>query len=368
MNDVYKFGEFSIPLWIHTLFWLLYVIPFLFVLKKLVLNKEKEFLRTRTKFFFALYFVLFVIFYCIGTDYFSYRDWMYGRDFASWGKEMVYMVLILFCRLLPTNYPYEFFRLIVWGGAILIVYLSAWQYRKHFDPGLAIVFLFVLYCSAFSYARASLAMSVYFAGLSLFLNVQKRILIIFAIILAASSYFFHHEMIVGIVLLPCLFIPFERKGVLFLSIFGILIAFIALSFSDFNVEYLNSLFDNDDISSQIEHFNKKEQRPFRLSTLVGYLTHFYPFYLITTLLWKKKIPYSVTKMYRIVYGILVVSIAFMVVSGPRSVFTYRVLYISMIPLTLLVDYCYCIGYFKRGQLLVMMALALLSNSVLFINA
>lgn len=368
MNYVYKFDEFSVPLWIHTLFWLLYIIPFLFFFKKLVLNRAEKFPSIRTQVCFTLYFIIYVVFYCIGNDYFSYRDWIYVRDFAFWGKEMVYVVLVLFCRLLPTNYPYEFFRLIVWGSAILIVYLSAWQYRKHFNPGLVIVFLFILYSSTFSYARASLAMSVYFAGLSLFFNAQRRIVKIFAIILAASSYFFHHEMIVGIGLLPCLFIPFEKKRVLFLSLFGILIALIALSFFGFKVDYLNSVFDNDDISSQIENFSDKEQRTFRLSTLVGYLTHFYPFYLITKILWKKKAPYSVTKMYRIIYGILVVSIAFMVVSGPRSVFTYRVLFISMIPLTLLIDYCYCIGYLKQKQLLVMMALALLSNSVKFINA
>lgn len=367
MNYIYMFDEFSIPLWIHTLFWLLYIIPFLFFFKKLVLNKEKEFLRTRTKVFFTLYFIVYAIFYCIDTDYFSYRDWMYDRDLTFWNKEMVYMVLIQFCKSLPTNYPYEFFRLIVWGGAILIVCLSAWQYRRHFNPGLAIVFLFILYSSTFSYARASLAMSVYFAGLSLFLNVQSKAIKTLAVILICSSYFLHHEMIVGICLLPCLFIPFERKSVFLLSVLVILIVIVNFPFF-LNVNYLSSIFDNDDISSQIEHFNNKEQRVFRLSTLVCYLTHFYPFYLITTLLWKKKFPYSVTKMYRVIYGILAVSITFMVVSGPRSVFTYRVLFISMIPLTLLVDYCYCIGYFKKKHLLIMMALALLSNSVRFINA
>lgn len=368
MNYIYQFDEFSIPLWIHTLFWILYFIPFLLYFYKLVLNRKKEIHRTHTTVLFTLYFIVFVVFYCIGTDYFSYRNWVFNSDFTLWSKEMVYPLLIQFCKSLPTDYPYELFRLIVWGGAILIVSLSAWQYRQHFDHGLAIVFLFVFYCSSFCYARASLAMSVYFAGLSLFLNAQNKTIRTLAVILACTSYFFHHEMIVGICLLPFLFIPFEKKRVLFLSIFVILIALIVLSFSSFNMGYLNSVFDNDDISSQIEHFNDKEQRTFRMSTLVSYLTYFYPFYLITKLLFKKKAPYSVTRMYRIVYGIIMVSIAFMIVSGARSVFTYRVVFISMIPLTLLINYCYCIGYFNRKQLLIMMVLALLSNSVLYINA
>jgi len=61
-------------------------------------------------------------------------------------------------------------------------------------------------------------------------------------------------------------------------------------------------------------------------------------------------------------------VVFMIVYGLRSVYTYRVLYMAMIPLTLLIDYGYCHGYFKKKHLLLMLLIAVLANSIRFINA
>ena len=372
MKYFYSFDELSIPFWIKALYWGLYLGVFVYAVWKTLLSstkhgRQKEFAGLFTA-LFIVFFSLYAVFYCINPDYFRYRDWMNVDSIDLWEKEDFYIYTVLFCMSLPFDYPFEVFRMIVWGGAVCIVYLTYRIHRELLLPGLALLLLFVFYAGTFCYGRASLAMAVYFLGIALYFNCKGFLWKIPCIMIAISSYFFHHEMIIGIALLPCLFIPFERKRYAFLSIFLLLIAIISLSFISSNLQFLDQMFDNDELTDKIEEFNEKGQGAFRLSTLVKYLNFFYPFYLITTCFWKRNIPHMVAVMYRITYGILMVSVAFMVVTGTRSVFSYRVMYISMIPMTLMIAFGYSHRYFTRKQFLILMILALLSNSIRFINA
>lgn len=369
MNYVYNFGEESIPLWVKTLYWVLYIIPFLFLWVNVIYNKKKEFPKKITTVFFIFYFTMFAVFYCINSDYFAYRDWIYGRDFTFWAKEQIYVVLVYFCRLLPTDYPYEFFRLIVWGIAILFVYLSARLNGGKTNPGLAVFFLFVLFCGAFNYARASLAMSVYFAGLCSLLYVRGKLKKALAISLTISSFFFHHEMIVGIGLLPCLFIPFENKKskMLLLVIFVIGVAVVSYLVS--NPAIFDSFMEGDDMSTKIEGFNDREQGAFRISTFINYFKYYFLLMLFATYFRKnEQIHKYITGLYRITCGIIMIATVFFIVAGSRSSYTYRVLYMSMIPLSIMLSYFYFYGYVKRPHLILILILAFLSNSVRFINS
>ena len=368
MKLVYIFDGESIPMWVQLLFWLFYMVVFAYAFKKTLLSSYQSKRSKDVTWLFIVCFTLYAIFYCINDDYFQYRNWLDGVDYSFWTKEQFYVYVILFCRRLSFDYPYEVFRLIVWGGAVCIAYFTFRMYRGLLLPGLALLLLFVFYSGTFCYGRASLAMAVYFLGIALYLNYKGVLLRSIGVVLAISSYYLHHEMIVGVALLPCLFIPLERKEQTLLSVLGLIIAIIALSYLSSNVEYLDSIFDNDDLSTRIENYDEKGQGAFRLSTLMKYLNFFYPFYLITKYFWKKKVSHSFIGIYRIMYGILMVSVAFMVVFGARSVFGYRIMYIAMIPLTLLIGYGYCNGYFTKRQFLLMMILALLSNSIRFINA
>ena len=368
MKQVYPFDGSAIPVWVQLLFWLIYMVVFVYAFRKTVLpwHWKKRF--KDVSWLFVIFFALFAVFYCVNDDYFQYRDWIYGRDFDFWGKEKFYVYTILVCRFLPFDYPYEVFRFIVWGGSILIAFCTFRMYRELLLPGMTLMFLFVCYSNTFCYARASLGMAVYFFGVALILIPEKTVLKLLGIVIALSSAAFHHEMLIGIALLPALLFPFEKKSTLLLSVLLLIAAIIAISFVSTNLKMFDALFGDDDLSSKIEEFSEGEQGAFRLSTLVKYLNYFYPLYLITICFWKKKVPPSIAGMYRIAFAIILVSVAFMFVFGLRSVFSYRVLYISMIPLALLVGYCYCNGYFKDRQFILMMMLALLSNSIRFINA
>lgn len=365
MQYFYNFDEYSIPYRVKVLFWGFYMVVFVYAVWKTLLSTPKR--KKDITCLFGVFFALYAMFYCINPDYFRYRDWIYEREFDFWEKEQFYVYTIFFCRLLPFDYPYEVFRFIVWGGAVFIAYHSFRMYRDVLLPGLVLLLLFVFFCGYFSYGRASLAMAVYFFGITLYL-CYKFPWRIMGIVMAILSYFLHHEMIVAIALLPCLFIPFEKKKMVHLSIIGLIVLIIALSYLTSYMEYLDSIIGNEDISTKIEDFSEQEQGAFRLSTLIKYLNFFYPFYLITKFFWERNVHHSVTGMYRITYGILMVSVAFMIVAGARSVFCYRIMYIAMIPLALLIGYGYCERYFKMKHFLIMMLIALLSNSVRFINA
>jgi len=368
MQYIYGFDENTIPFWIKALYWGLYMLAFVYAIRKTssLVTKDEE--PRDVTIWFGVFFALYAVFYCINDDYFSYRQWIDGRDFSWWTKEYFYVYVILFCRSLPFDYPFEVFRLIVWGGAIFIAYQTYRLYEELLLPGLTLLLLFVFHAGVFCYARASLAIAVYSLGIALYLFHNGMIWKLLGIAVAFSSYFFHHELLIGIAVLPCLFIPLERRDFSCLSIFLLLFAIVAISFFSSNLDYLDALFDNDDITSKIEDYNEKEQGVFRLSTFIRYLKFFVPFCLLTISFWKKGAPYPVIGMYRITYGIMMASVAFMVIFGLRSVYVYRTMYITTIPTSLLIGYGYCQGYFTKKQFLIMIALALLSSSTSIINA
>lgn len=368
MKYFYSFDEFSIPYWIRVLYWGLYMTVFVYAVWKTLLSTPKFKQQKEVTGLFAVFFALYAVFYCINPDYFRYREWLNVTGIDFWVKEKFYIYTVLFCRSLPFDYPFEVFRLIVWGGAVFIAYYSFRMYRGLLLPGFTLLLLFVFNAGTFCYARASLAMAIYFFGIAFFLLHNGKIFKLLGIGIALSSFYFHRELLIGIVILPCLYIPFERKSISFISILLLLFAIIAIYFVSSNLQFLDEMFDNDDISSKIEEFSDKGQGAIRISTIIGYLKYFYPFYLLMKIFWRKRVPNSVIGIYRITYGILMASVAFMVVFGLRSIYAYRVMYITMIPLAFLTAYGYYQRYFTKKQFLIMMILAVISSSVRFINA
>lgn len=368
MLHFYSFDEYTIPFWIKALYWGLYMLVFVYAIRKTLFLATKDEKQQDVTIWFAVFFALYAVFYCINSDYFNYREWIYKTDIDNFNKEKFYYYLILFCWSLPYYDLYEIFRLIVWGGAVFIAYYTFRLYRELLLPGLTLLLLFVFHAEIFCYARASLAMAVYFFGIAFYLLHNGIKLKLAGIGIAFLSYYFHREMLIGVVILPCLFIPFERKEFSFSSIFMLLIVIIAISFVSSNNALLDQIFDNDEISSKMESIREKGEGVFRLSTFIRYLKFFVPFYFLLKILGKRKVARPVIGMYRIVFGILMASVAFMIVFGLRSVYTYRVLYMSMIPLTLLISYSYSRNYFTRTQFFILMLIVLVSSSTGIINA
>ena len=128
-------------------------------------------------------------------DYFHYEQVVRNvLPFSErFGLEDFYGYLINF-----THHNYLLFRIVVWGGALLLVVFIA----KLYDASIygVIYFLFALYMSTFDYSRASLGMAVYFMGLSVFTNKTNVILKLLGLVVIVSSYFFHRSIAILIVL------------------------------------------------------------------------------------------------------------------------------------------------------------------------
>lgn len=369
MKDFYSFDELSIPLWIKALFWGLYMVVFVYAVWKTLVFPQKNKRRVEVSSLIVLYFATYAVFYCVNPDYFRYRDWLNFPFLMDFHKEQVYAILIMFCRSLPFDYPFEVFRLIVWGGGLLLVLYTSRMYRSILMPGLTVLFLFAFFSGTFCYARASLAMAVFFIGVSIHLWKKSPWAKILGGGLAICSYFFHHEMIIGIAALPALLLPFEKKKSLYFSFILLAIIIAGLTYINSNLALMESIFGADELAEKMEELNDQEQGAFRMSTFVKYANFFYPFFLITTILYRnKKLSKPIAGIYRITFSLIIVTMAFFIVSGSRSTYTYRVMYITIIPLSILITYCYNQGLFKKYQLAIMLILALLANSVRLINA
>lgn len=369
MKDFYSFDEYNIPLSIKALFWGLYMVVFVYAAWKTLVASPRSKRNVEVSRLFILYFAAYAVFYCINPDYFRYREWMNFPYLMDFHKEQVYAFIIMSCRLLPFDYPFEVFRLIVWGGGLLIVLLTAKMYRNFLKPELVILLLFVLFSGTFCYARASLAMAVFFLGIGIHSWGKNLWNKAFGIVLAISSYFFHHEMIIGVAVLPCLLLPFEKKKTRYYSLILLAVIIGVITFINSNLALMEDIFGNEEIVDKMEEFNNQEQGVFRMSTSVKYFAIFYPFLLITKIFYRyKKLSKPIAGIFRITFALIMATAAFFVVSGSRSIYTYRVMYITIIPLSILITYCYNQGLFKKYQFVIILILALLSNSVRLINA
>lgn len=373
IKQIYNFDELTMPLWIKVLFLGFYLVIFVYAVKKTILVVPRDKRKVNASGLIVLYFTIYAMFYCVNPDYFSYREWMNVNikeiGIEYWTNENIYAYLITFCQSLDISYPYELFRLIVWGGGLLLVFLTAKMYRDILMPGLVVMFLFVLYSGTFSYGRVSLAMAVYFMGVSILMWGKSGFVKLLGITMALGSYFFHHQMIIGVGLLPGIILPFEKKKtiVFALALLGMMMGVIY--YINSNVSLMETVFGADELAEKMETYNEREQGLFRVSTAIGYINIFLPFIFVTYFFYQQKqIPKPIVGIHRITFILLLATVAFFVISGPRSTYTYRVLYICIIPVSILVSYCFNQGYFKSLHLLIMFGFALLTNSMRLISS
>ena len=142
-----------------------------------------------------------------------------------------------------------------------------------------------------------------------------------------------------------------------------------IMFVNSHLSLLESLMGGDSIAQKMENYNERENGIFRASTFVNYFNFFYPFILISVFFYRhKETPKAIAGIYRITFVLLLATIAYMVVDGMRSTYVYRILYITIIPMAILIAYCFNQGYFKKYQFLLMLLLACITNLMRLIQS
>lgn len=146
--------------------------------------------------------VLLVIVFCTyafwGGDYFHYFE-IYNEarhDFYGYFHlENVYRWIID-----NVAFTYTIFRIIVWGGALLL--LIATYRRSSPNSDLCLFYFVACYLCMFSYSRTSVSIALILLGLSFLANPKSKSKLwstILCVAIIGSSVFFHRTAVIGIV-------------------------------------------------------------------------------------------------------------------------------------------------------------------------
>lgn len=173
--------------------WIVWILTFI------VLSQSNRFpfeLNKKRRFIGIILILVFCLFNYIDGDYFHYKS-MYNDAVNGFRYHLEDVYFWIIDNIANT---YTLFRLIVWGGALLLLLLT---YRRISEkPDLSLYYFFICFIPWFAYARASLAMAMILFGMSLIVKPIKASRIIsflsgFSIM--GCAWFFHSSAIVGIV-------------------------------------------------------------------------------------------------------------------------------------------------------------------------
>lgn len=140
---------------------------------------------------------LFCLFSFWGADWFGYLS--YFKWAKSGGIEHVPMESFYLWLVDKVCTDYLQFRMIVWGLALILFIFTLRRLRLNL--GLALFFFCSIYLIYFSYARASLAMSLLFAGYSLLWEHNRKVALknkLIGLSLIGLSFFCHKSSALGI--------------------------------------------------------------------------------------------------------------------------------------------------------------------------
>ena len=240
------------------------------------------------------------------------------------------------------NNNYLLFRTIVWGGGLVL--LTKVFKRYGLNQNTSLYYFFVLYISVFDYARASLAMVIYFLGFSFFTKPAKKHSIaykVFGILLMLLSYNFHTSMLAIIVLTVIIWVPWNKTSIVILLITFPVISYLVnwVVFDYILAGGVNDLIENK--ISTLSEIEAKDTSLLETIRLVWHYSTFYiPFLVVTYLLYFKynieEFPNYLVQLYKLTLAIVILATSTLFLGFSNRVLFYRFLYMTIIPLTVLI--------------------------------
>ena len=367
--------EGHVPGWIWALYFVLILSVFIIGYKYISRPGFNFQDHNKKALIFVAFFTIFALFYCLNSDYFAYREFAYG-DYKFFfinsdikDIEAYYYVAIL------CNGNYELFRIIIWGGSFLIFYITCRVFKT--PPYLAILLYFLLYNDHACYGRVTLAMSVFYLGLALLIKKKWFIL---GILIILSSVFFHHSMAVAVVLVPIIITPKNKKIqlVLYLTLFVVMYYVINRFMGE-----ADSLMDDESLGyygrKMVSSQNKIDDGTYSrygsifgvLNDLFEYLVFYIPIFGLFTIISKSKktnmIYADMTKLYIIIVSITLLSTTFLIIYQSFNVLFYRTLYMTMIPISILMATLLSNKLIKKDFVYLTLAMAIIHYLGLYLS-
>lgn len=275
----------------------------------------------------------------------------FTEDSTNFGVEYIYGVI---GSIVDKNY--FLFRTIVFGGAYALYCKTAKRFG--ISNYYAALFMYISHAVLFTYARATLAMSIYFYGLS-FICVPYKKNKLLGYVFGATLIFlckeFHTSTLILIILTPTLFLPFRKWSILLLLIS---IPTVAVIFKDYFEGFIESGLADDYLSHKFDRYVERESSigiaRIIIDTL-SYSTFYIPLLFSTIIIFFKNtysiIPSNIFTLYKVTFSLMFVSASFLFFGETFYTFYYRTLYMSMIPLMIIVLRLYKDGYMSKKTLL-----------------
>lgn len=338
--------EGSVPEWIRFLYMGIYLLIFIIFINTVNKNYyiDREYGKKKALLFIVFY-TIFAVFYCVNSDYFSYRFWVENYDSISsyFSKEMVYMVI---AHIVGGNY--ELFRIIVWGGAILLTCATIRLQKANLY--LTLLLWFVLYYNFFCYARASLGIAVFTLGTAIVSKYIQgnRLFMLLGIGICLLSISFHRSLIIGLITLPAIFFKINKSRLVFFAIFLIGLSYLMIG----TIIDIQDFAASDNYSNAIEGYTeainegKFQANSFSniLKMVWKYSLFYYPFIVATKYIFKSEysqsVSYETFAMYKVAAGIILIASTFGVIYGLGNVFYYRILFMTAMLLSVIIGRLY----------------------------
>lgn len=313
----------------------------MFLFKRQALDEDvpEEYEFRNRKTFLSLSFLLILCSFYSG-------DWAHYQtlvlEYKGYGYshlDEIYRHLVV---LIDNNYL--LFRIIIWGGGYIALFYT---FRLcGLNPYVSLYYLFCIYVTTYSYARAGVAMASYFVGVSLVfsdIELKKYQKYIVGIFFIGLSYFLHKSMIVLILLTPLAFFPINKKSILLIIIAVIGIGFSFSLLMRFATEFLMS---SEDLATSASLYISESGSVTEGHSLTGSIITLWsklivhvPFLLCIYYMFKDEhveyIQRNVVSIFRIAFGLYIFTIFMLVTYGSAAALYYRYEGMLYIPITIL---------------------------------
>ena len=293
-------------------------------------------------FLFVGFVGFFFVTNCMNGDFFHTMEKVhnyYPSIYSYYNGEPIYRAITSF-----VNNNYLLFRIIVWGGGFAVFCVTA--RRMRIPLFMAVSILCIFYSVLFCYARATAAMAVYFFGLSFFCNPYKFRLLGYVIggLLIFFSSSFHTSALIMIAMTFVLFLPIKKWTII---AFLFAIPIMALYFKDYF--FLFALDEDTDeyMSNKLLNYSEREVVTGIASqtiNLLRYASIYIPLFYCYKLFFNKKNKWykyeSDFLLFKVSFGLAYVSTSFLFFGDNFYTFFYRILNMTMIPISLLLSKLY----------------------------
>ncbi len=297
-------------------------------------------------------FFVFSLFSFWGADWFGYIEAY--QLVVNYGYEHTHMesVYVWIIQNLASNYM--LFRIIVWGGALVLFYDTV--RRLSVNKSLVLFIFGCAYLCWFSYARVSLAMAMAFWGASLLYKPyykRKNVSSILGVCAIACSFFFHKTAFFAIVvvLLAYIMMHLNRRWlVVVLLLIPALVVAMQSFFGDV-LPLLSAESDNESMNQIVQSGQRKidlvrgasgpgaliraffERTPYYILAYTCYKIHVSDIYM--------KIPKDIQFFTKVMFLIVFIASLFLFDYGmDTSIFYSRFMRFSFIPASIVAAYFY----------------------------